>query len=95
MNKIKQHIPNWVDGYEPEITEFNTLDELLAIPWVKKWTTIPEFYRFSASSDQSADRFLVPEMTHLMAELKQGREWWVVGLMKHNVPELPEWKPVR
>lgn len=80
MNEIRQHIPAFVETEKgPEVMPFETLDELLVIPWVKRWREFPRFHQFSQS-----DR-------HLMAEFRGGREWWVVGLLSNPVEGLPVW----
>lgn len=90
---ITKHYPNWVersgpDGDDPEETaEFNSVDELLEISWVKEWASDKGFYRFSAS--QSG-----PHKIHLMAEQDLGTHWWVVGTITGaGVVELPFWTP--
>jgi hypothetical protein len=69
-----------VEGYPKALVEFDTLDELLAIPWVKNFSDLKTFYRYSVSGKC------------LMAEYRGGREWWVIGLLRHNDIELPKWE---
>ena len=88
MASIKQHIPNFVSGVDPETVEFQTLDELLDISFVKIWKD-KNFYQYSVSEDRWG--------TILMAEYNSGIKWWVVGNIKGTTREelgLPEWKPV-
>jgi hypothetical protein len=68
-----------VEGYPKALVEFNTLEELLAIPWVKSFSVHKTFYRYSVSD------------YHLMAEYRGGREWWVIGQLKNNDIGLPKW----
>jgi len=77
MNTIKQHIPAFCEGFDKKTAEFNTLEELLGVAFVKNFTRVPTFFRFSQN-----DR-------HLIAEYRGGREWWVVGYLQKPVEALP------
>lgn len=80
--RVVEYWPNFVErGDEaPLIVSFETLDELLAVPFVAQWKDSPNFYRFSVSDEW------------LMAELRGGREWWVVAKLPDGFPEgLPKW----
>lgn len=79
MNEIRQHRPAFFEGWENETIQFDTLEELLAIPWVKNFSAHGNFHQYSVSGN------------HLMAEYRGGREWWVVGTLKHDVEGLPKW----
>jgi len=79
MNAIKQHIPDFCEGFEKALVEFNTLEELLAIDFVKKFSTFPKFHQFSMNDG------------HMIAEYRGGREWWVVGRIREPVEGLPAW----
>ena len=90
--KIRQHIPNYFEGFDPKESEFDTKEELLKIPWVKNWSKEHTFYQFSLS---------IHEIDHtkalLMAELEKGTEWWVVGYLFGSKEELenlslPKWE---
>lgn len=94
MNIIR-HIPNFVDcdrDFTP--VEFNSLEELLEIEWIKQWVK-KDFVRFSQSGRE------------LMVELKNS--FYVLGTFgkryKIGLPEFidkrpppptePEWEPVK
>lgn len=78
MNHIRQHIPAFVSGIEPREAYFNTLEELMQVPFVACW------------SDTSVARFSKSER-HLMAEMKDGK-FWVVGYLKDAAAvDLPVW----
>lgn len=77
-NRIVQHFPGYMD-FDSECIGFNTLEELLAIPWVKSFSMLEGFYRYSAD-------------TYLMAELKDGYHWWCIGKLRHPVEGLPKWE---
>ncbi len=81
MNGIRQHIPNFIGGVEPEVVAFETLEELLAIPWVSTWTKLGRrrFHRWAKSEGC------------LMAEYSRGSYWLVIGyLKKPQKVDLPE-----
>lgn len=83
MKTFKKHIPNACkDGNElDEINEFNSLEELLEIPYVKKQTDRKTFYRYSLSEN------------HLMAEYESGYNWWVLGFINDiSNLDLPKWE---
>ncbi len=87
--KIRQRIPNFVDGVTPKQDTFETCEELLNLEWVKNWDTIDSdeipFWRYSES--KHGDEYL------LMAEYKNGKNHksWVIGYMSCSVG-LPEYK---
>jgi len=83
MNTIRQHIPDFVEiePHERETAQFETVEELMVLPWVRNFTKLPGFYRFSVSNNGA----------HLIAEYRGGREWWVVGRLGHTNIDLPEW----
>ncbi len=86
-NAAHQHIPGFVSGFDLEDLPFDTLEELLAMPFVARWTERPKFHRFSLDRVRGF---------HLMAEIDNGWTWWVVAILDRDVPELPGWvaKPV-
>lgn len=79
--EIRQHIPNFVSGYEPETIKFNDTEELKNIEFVKHWSEGDDFFKYSLSGN------------HLMAELNNGNTWWVIGTIKGdlNKVDLPKW----
>ena len=93
--KIRSHVPNYCfDGEEPDPEiEFNSLDELMNIDFVKRWANNPmiQFHKYSISYRPSHYGIT----SHLlMAELKGGAEWWVIGYLSGEGIEkigLPEW----
>ena len=106
MNAITQHIPNYVEGYEKRTVEFETLEELVAIDWVKQHSEPHEPIKLvnvltgeeaePPISDGPFHRFSQSEEWHdrwlLMAEFDEGKKWWVVGYLKEKVEELPAWQ---
>lgn len=80
MNEIVQHIPAFLETDEPrQRSSFDSLAQLLEIPFVKIWTDDRDFHKLSVSDD------------NLIAEQRGGRSWWVVGFLRESVPWLPEW----
>jgi hypothetical protein len=47
-NRIVEHIPNFASGFDRRCVGFDTLEELMEIPWVKSWKESPKFYLGSA-----------------------------------------------
>lgn len=81
MNQIKQHVPAFVTGYEPEIVDFADLPDLLQIPFVKRYSDSPDFNGYAMNDG------------HLMAISMNGLEWRVVGYLKEwKEIRLPQWK---
>jgi hypothetical protein len=82
-NAIRQHIPNYVDqrGMERRThIVFHSVEELLAIDFVKKWIDHPEFLKFSIYDEKA-----------LLVEYNDGRHF-VVGRFFENFvsEELPK-----
>lgn len=78
--KIKQYRPNYYSGFDNEEADFNSVDELLNISWVKNFSNDRSFYRYSVSDDT------------LMAECNNGYDWYVVGILDSPVSGLPNWR---
>lgn len=83
MNSIKRHLPRYIAERIPQQpVEFTTTEELLAVEFVRTWTTYHRFYRFCLNTPGKM----------LMVELDEGRMWVVVGhLAETSGIELPEW----
>ena len=83
MNQVRPHMPGFMD-FEPDPpADFTTLDELRAVPFVRRWIEDPQFRRLSISH-QHGDEHL------LMADMADG-SFWVVGYLKEPV-DLPAWR---
>jgi hypothetical protein len=79
MNQIREYWPNFVSvDREPQVTDFDTLEQLREIPFVKRWI------------DPSLKRFKVVDLPNgnyeyaLMAEMVNDRSY-VVGYLKELV----------
>lgn len=92
MSKIRQHIPGFCSGLEPQSAEFETLKDLIEIPWVKRWKDSLDkgdtFTGYARGSETKEEHLL-------MAMYNNNTRWFVIGYMtKDSVSELvPEWKP--
>jgi hypothetical protein len=80
---IRQHIPGYIDGAEPEVDFYSSTEELLALPWIESWSKYKEFTGYMLDPSSTEDT------GYLMAFMKGGAEWWTIGLWKGLRPELP------
>jgi hypothetical protein len=97
MPTIKQYRPGFFTGFENELKEFNSLDELFSLDFVDNFKKFP-----NKELDPKFHRFSISKMTNtqheypyvLMAEFKDGTEWWVVGYISENeiTNQLPVWE---
>lgn len=80
MNSIRQHVADYIDTDSPtKSASFETLAELLQIPFVRRYMDNEQFHQFSIARG------------HLIAEWRGGREWWVAGIVDGPVEGLAEW----
>lgn len=88
MNRIQRHRPGFFEGFEEDtdVIEFVSVEELLAVPWIKAWAKDPGFRRFSISMPPGGEGNWL-----LMAEYDDGKRWFVVGYLDKRV-ELPMWE---
>lgn len=75
-------------GFEVAVVDFDTVDELKQVEFVKRWMNKPEFVRFSISQ------------TALMVEQNDNTYWGIAFLKNLEGPPadlsglgLPMWKP--
>ena len=81
MIKVTQYRPAFFEGFENHIVEVDSKDELLDIEFVKGFKENPDFHRYSLSTNK------------LMAEYKNGEEWWVVAFLEnYEGIDLPQWQ---
>jgi len=84
MTRVRQHIPGYVTGLQPEIANAHSHSELLNLPFVFVWTRDPQFDHWERATDYSPDEWL------LVAKMKDGRHWVAayVGMdLKSPLPE--------
>lgn len=91
---IKRYFPNFFDVDESDriVVPFETLEELFEIPFVKKWAEDSEFHKFALLSNGPSTAPRAKEQHYLMAQLKEGYEWWVIGILSHFIEGLPKHK---
>lgn len=83
MPKIRQHIPGYFDGFEPQETDFETLEELLEIDWVKDYLIW---------EDQKGLHFVRGDDSLLVAN-EDHTWWWCVGhVTPGSIDSLPKCK---
>lgn len=81
MNRITQHRPAYVEGFENITVEFDDYESLVRIPFVKRFADSTGFSYFAVSGNC------------LMAIYKDGFEWWVVGYIEEpGSVSLREWE---
>jgi len=82
---VRQHIPSFFEGAgRRETAVCATLSELLDLPWVRQWRTLPKFQRFSQAIDEG--------VVYLMVEESDGRHW-VIGVINYSLGlDLPVWR---
>jgi hypothetical protein len=77
-------------GDEKKSATFSTLAELLAVDFVKRWSTEPNlpkrFSRYSYSPHGDED-LLMAEFFCGRTSLDKGHSWWVVGYMTKGAAE--------
>jgi hypothetical protein len=81
---FRQHVPNYVDTKFKRVDDANTLEEVLDINWVKKWTesTDHSFYMWTKSGRT------------LIALFDNGEYWWTVGYADFDL-DLPKFSDHR
>lgn len=75
-------MPPYMDFDLPPNATFKTQEEMLAFPWIKGWSIREKTFSYYALS---ADN---PYGTLLMAVLKNGMEWWVIGKITGDIETL-------
>lgn len=91
---VRQYRPAFFEGFDTWEGDVDTVEELLAIEFIKRWSeneASPAFTRFSLSHPHEGG-----SQYNLMAEIDNNREWWVIAILtgpaNHRIfRELPEW----
>jgi hypothetical protein len=86
--ELTQRFPNFMDGLDIVVVQFDTVAELEDVEFVKQWITKPEFVRLSLAR------------TALMVE-QNDNTYWGIAFIKNleGLPTdlsglgLPAWKP--
>ena len=96
FNFADQYLPPIVDG-DPEHQAFTTQEELLAIPWIDRWSKKENFRRFVICKIDPYSNAYMAQYA-LGAELlsPQPRSPWLLAFVKHNmgltIEEIPKWQ---
>lgn len=96
--RVRQHIPNFFEGFEPEKTYVFTAEDLERVEFLHRWTQHPGFHRFSVHRNYYDGKLKAGGAMHLMlAELNEGKEWWVVAYLEGDdsleiLAKYPEWE---
>ncbi len=81
--KFRQHMPNFLDGFERLTGDVATLAELNADPLGKRWSEWPGFARWAKGTTPGHTATLIAEFVD---------HWAVVAYIDDEpLPELPEW----
>ncbi len=80
MIKFEQSMPTYCEGFDPELIDASSMQELLASPLFKRYSDDPKFEHFAL------------EENTILAISDSGFSWWVVGYVKTDEPlDLPKW----
>lgn len=83
--KVTQHVPGYFDGVDPCRDDVATLEELLALPWVKQWEQPFRGLPFVGWRQATGS------LLALYGEDESS--WWVVAhAPKEALASLPEWR---
>lgn len=81
MIKVKQHIPDYCEGFTRETVVAATTVEMLKTELFQRFSDSPMFTCF-----ELADR------NSVIAVYQEGLQWWVVGFVIEGTLELPRWR---
>ena len=82
MYHIRQHIPNFIDGPEPLVADFESIEDLTDIEWVRDTCSLRQEKLHFVRSSQDNTVLLVANDDHSW--------WWVVGFVSRGaIDELP------
>jgi hypothetical protein len=93
MIHYRQHRPAYFEGFENLEGDVPNVERLLEIEFIKNFGTLPNFHRFSFGSGIETP---TGWMVTLMAEYREGYEWWVVAYLwpqhRDELEGLPKWE---
>ncbi len=94
MNSYKQYFPNFFDGFTPLVFEFETLEEFLNHPHVKKIASLDDFHKFAICPPENNSFHIM--MIYIndsksKEDSKYKYQWYVFGTLKEDIPELDRW----
>ncbi len=97
MPTFRQHVPAFIDRYDPPPqSTFTTLRELIALPVVQRYRESPsghgQLTGWAISEGHEGHEGHHVRHDALMAIYENGKSWWVVGYVPAgSVPSLPTW----
>lgn len=95
--KAERYLPNYFSGFKPERNQFDNSKELFGIDWISDFKETDGFHRFSIGRDAEYVEHNKQPQHVLMAEYKDGYEWWVVAFIRDKdisgIDDIPNWKP--
>ena len=68
-NIITQHIPGYFEGFDPQVAEFDTVEELIEIDWIKSYL----------DWDEHGPVHFVHNNDSLLITNEDKTWWWCVG----------------
>ena len=77
MNTIHRYLPAFFEGFDDLSVDFNTIEELVEIDFVKRFSTDKSFVRFIINNESRRPT--------LMAECNNGENKYLVGFFEHEV----------
>lgn len=87
---VSKYRPAYFSGFDKTEHIFNTMKELLNIDWVKEITEYEDLHRLSIAIDEDNNQH------KLMAEFREGYDWYVVGFIYGHditpISDMPIWK---
>jgi len=92
MSYVCSYRPGYFSGFEDYEWDIKSLDELLALDWVKRFADSPDFAQFSYTTGGLRGPTGVSQYT-LMKETTDGG-WWVVAGIDESFG-LPVWDVAR
>lgn len=93
---VIQHLSAFFDPQiERKTIDVASLAEALELPFIKDWSTDPDFYRFSLSKGKTYGGQTF-EHSYIMTEKKNGGSCYVTAMLKgwpdEAFSDLPRWK---
>jgi hypothetical protein len=87
--RIKRRFPNFFSGFEETEHEVNSKEELLEIPWIKNYSTIPNHMGVYYSPNDSKFEPNAPDYLMSLVRDENGKViYFVVGYIFGNGEEL-------
>lgn len=92
MFEVIQHLPGFIDG-EPEVATVETVDQLIALFWVKRWENNPQFSHWEKiETIHQHNGILVARMKE---DLDGKHRFWCVAHVPTELmvqSTLPDWR---